>query len=263
MAERPTLCALLVVHNEEEVIEDALKSVTFCDEIIVVLDKCTDGTKKIAEKYATKLIEGAWEIEGERRNLGIEACPEGWILEIDADERIAKPLKEEILKVLPTAPDGQYLLPVQNYIGKRYVKHGWAGVFGTTKAKKFFKKGCKWWGMERAHAPNKLQGKTMEFNREFAEGEGLVHLLDKDLDDMTDRLQRYSSWMAQDLRDKVARGEREFPPLRNTIRRALTRFYKSYWHRKGYKEGKMGFHIAVMSALLIIFTDMKAQLENE
>ena len=37
------LSALIVVHNEEATLEDCIASVRFADEIVVVLDKCTDG----------------------------------------------------------------------------------------------------------------------------------------------------------------------------------------------------------------------------
>ena len=96
MAEEIFLSGLMVAHNEEEVIEEALKSLHFCDEIIVVLDRCTDQTASIAKKYATKVVEGGagdnFHIEGVRRNTGIEACKGTWVLELDADERISPEL---------------------------------------------------------------------------------------------------------------------------------------------------------------------------
>ena len=94
------LSGLMVAHNEEEVVEEALKSLHFCDEIIVVLDRCTDKTASIAKKYATQVIEGGkaedFHIEGVRRNTGIEACKGHWVLELDADERISPELATEI-----------------------------------------------------------------------------------------------------------------------------------------------------------------------
>ena len=251
------LSGLVVAHNEEEVIEDALKSLSFCDEIVVVLDRCTDGTKAICEKYTKNILEGAWEIEGARRNLGIDKCAHDWIVEVDADERVAEPLAKAIQDFVQTAPDGHCLLPVQNYVGDRLVQHGWAGSFGTTKAKKLFKKGCKIWGAQRAHPELELNGKAMEVGMDLGPGDGLVHLVDKDINDMVDRMQRYSDAMAQDWRD---RGHK--PKFKTSLRRAFTRFYKSYWARKGYKEGRYGFLLALMAGLTVIFTHLKAELES-
>ena len=79
------LSALVTVHNEEAQLAECLERLRFADEIVVVLDKCTDGSKEIASRFTGRLVEGAWDKEGERRNDGIAACSGVWIVEIDAD----------------------------------------------------------------------------------------------------------------------------------------------------------------------------------
>ena len=69
-----TLTALVVVHNEEAVLRDCLSRLDFADEIVVVLDRCTDGSRAIAGEFTDRLVEGAWEMQGDRRNTGIAAC---------------------------------------------------------------------------------------------------------------------------------------------------------------------------------------------
>ena len=66
----PRLSALVVAHNEEAQLADCLESLRFADEVVVVLDKCTDGSKPIAERYADRLIEGSWDLQGTR----LEVC---------------------------------------------------------------------------------------------------------------------------------------------------------------------------------------------
>ena len=85
-----SLSVLIVVHNEEQQLERCLKNISFGDELVVILDKCTDKSKQIAKKFTKKIFSGSWEIEGDRRNFGIKKCNCDWILEIDADERIPK-----------------------------------------------------------------------------------------------------------------------------------------------------------------------------
>ena len=48
------LSVLIVINNEEKQIEDCLKSVEFANEIVVILDKCTDNSEKIVKKYTKK-----------------------------------------------------------------------------------------------------------------------------------------------------------------------------------------------------------------
>ena len=57
------------------------------DELVVVLNKCTDGSDAIAALFTENLIEGSWDIEGDRRNTGLDTCTGDWILEVDADEK--------------------------------------------------------------------------------------------------------------------------------------------------------------------------------
>ncbi|MCH8112895.1 MAG: glycosyltransferase, partial [Proteobacteria bacterium] len=79
----PTLSALVVAHDEEAQLGQCLDRLKFADEIVVVLDRCSDGSEAIAQTYTDKVVEGAWPIEGERRNAGIDACPGDWIVEVD------------------------------------------------------------------------------------------------------------------------------------------------------------------------------------
>ena len=44
------LSALVVAHNEEERLDDCLARLGFADEVVVVLDRCTDASKDIAER---------------------------------------------------------------------------------------------------------------------------------------------------------------------------------------------------------------------
>ena len=94
-----TLSVLLIINNEEKQLEDCLKSVSFANQLIVVLDKCIDNSERIAKRFTKEIYSGSWEIEGDRRNFGISKCTCDWILEVDADERIPNNLKE-ILKPL-------------------------------------------------------------------------------------------------------------------------------------------------------------------
>ena len=100
MSDAPTLSALVVAHNEEAQLDDCLAPLRFADEIVIVLDRCTDGSKDIAEKFGAVIIEGAWPLEGDRRNTGIDACRSDWVLEVDADERVSTALAEEIRAVI-------------------------------------------------------------------------------------------------------------------------------------------------------------------
>ena len=76
---------------------------------------------------------------------------------------------------------------------------------------------------------------------------------------MIQRLDRYTSAKAIDLR----KSSKKLPPLWITVRRSLTRFYKCYITRKGYKEKGWGFLNATFAALFVLISYLKAKLEND
>lgn len=250
---RPRLSALVVVHNEEKNLPACLGALSFADEIMVVLDRCTDRSKLICDQYKARTLEGAWEIEHERRNAGIDACSGPWILEIDADERVTPALASEIADRLPSAEPGCYLIWFNNFVGSRHVAHGWGAYNGVSAKYALFAKGHKVWGKARVHPPITLTGAKGELTGR------IDHYVDQDLTDMFARLNRYSAAAALDLAD-----ENKIPSRWKTTRRFFSRGYKSYIARKGYKEGSMGVALALFSALYPVLSYLKSkELEKE
>ena len=246
----PRLSALVVAHNEERQLADCLEALRFADELVIVLDRCTDRSREIAAHYAQKLVEGAWEIEGPRRNAGIDACTGDWILEVDADERVPPALAREIRQAIANAPPGYFLIPYDNYIGTRLVRYGWGASWGVSATSRLFSKGAKRWGPQRIHPKLELHGLRRRLNTP------MVHYVDRNISDMLRRLDRYTTARAQDLRESGDIGTFSL-----NLRRIFSRFWKCYVARKGYREGPYGFLIALMAALYPILSYLKARLE--
>jgi glycosyltransferase involved in cell wall biosynthesis len=247
------LSLLVVVHNEENQLEDCLKALGFADERVVVLDRCTDGSKAIAGSYAERLLEGAWEREGPRRNAGIEACRGQWIFEVDADERVSEALGQEIRHVVQTSTFDWHEVAVDNYIGDRLVRWGWGGSFGTTAVPRLFRKGAKAWGTQHIHPSLVWHGQKGPRLQH-----ALRHYVDRNISEMIGRLDRYTTAHARDLRENGHPGS-----LMANVRRMFTRFFKCYVGRRGYREGKWGFLIALFAGFYPLLSYLKATLEPE
>lgn len=81
----------MIVKNEENFIEDCLKSVKpFAGEIVVVDNGSTDKTNDILKKYNCKIINGTQFDLDTARDLYLKEAKYPWILTIDADERMEK-----------------------------------------------------------------------------------------------------------------------------------------------------------------------------
>ncbi len=248
----PRLSVLVVAHNEAAQLVACLDRLTFADEIVVVLDRCTDDSRAVAARYTEHLIEGAWEIEGPRRNTGIEACTGEWIFEVDADERVSIALAEEIRQVIAHARHGYFLLPYDNYIGDRLVRHGWGASWGVSATVRLFSRGAKRWGDQRIHPGVELSGERRWLTTP------MEHYVDRDISDMIHRLDRYSTMRARDLRDSGDIGS-----LANNVRRLFSRFFKCYALRKGYREGGYGVLIALFAGLYPLLSHLKARYEAD
>jgi glycosyltransferase involved in cell wall biosynthesis len=247
----PRLSALVVAHNEEARLAGCLETLGFADEIVVVLDRCTDGSKTIAERFAHRIVEGAWDLEGPRRNTGIDACGGDWIVEIDADERVPPPLADEIRRTIVASPDDWHELAVDNYVGGRLIRWGWGGSFGTSSAPRLFRRGAKRWGDQRVHPSLTWHGR-----RGPRLSSPLIHHVDRNISDMMRRLDRYTTAKAGDLRQSGNPGS-----FAGNLRRLFSRFFKCYVSRRGYREGRWGFLVALMAGLYPLLSYLKATLE--
>lgn len=119
--ERQTISACLIVMNEAERLREALESVSFCDEVIVVDGGSTDGTQQVARDLGATLIEHPWPGYAKQRNVAIHAATSEWVLEVDADERISPGLAREIEEFLcdPPASLDMAILPLRDtFLGR-------------------------------------------------------------------------------------------------------------------------------------------------
>ncbi|MEK9725473.1 MAG: glycosyltransferase family 2 protein [Rhodospirillaceae bacterium] len=249
----PLLSAVISVHDEEAQLADCLETLGFADEIVVLLDKCTDGSEAVARRFTDRIVAGAWAKEGERRNAGIDACAGRWVFEIDADERVPADLAAEIRRTAETSAADWHEIPVDNYVGGRLVRWGWGASFGKAAYPGLFRKGVKVWGDQRVHPALTWSGRkgSMLTHR-------LVHYVDRNISDMIRRLDSYSTARAKDLRESGQVGS-----TATNVRRLFSRFFKCYVTRKGYREGGYGLVIAICAGLYPLLSHLKAKLEAD
>ncbi|HEX6738013.1 MAG TPA: glycosyltransferase family 2 protein [Vicinamibacteria bacterium] len=118
----PPLSAVLITRDEEERLPDALASVAFCDEIVVVDGGSVDGTCDIAAAAGARVIVNTpWPGYAAQRNLAVAAARYDWVLCLDADERVTPALQQEIQAVRAAGfsdCDGYRMPRVAFYLGR-------------------------------------------------------------------------------------------------------------------------------------------------
>ncbi len=253
MKRKKILSALVIAHNEEKKLASCLEKLLLADEIVIILDKTDDNSKSIAKKFKAKIYEGSWIMEGKRRNFGLSKCKGDWILEVDADEHVTPNLFSEIRKAIKKCDPGYFLIPFDNYIGKKRIRYGWGASWGVSAAPRLSYKGYKKWNInQKIHPSLSLKGKKYWLKNR------INHFVDDNINDMFLRLIRYSDEKAFDLVNE----KKNIPPFWITLRRGITRFLKCYISRRGYREGKWGFLIALMAFLYVVISYAKAELEK-
>lgn len=91
------ITAIIPTLNEEIHIQEAIKSVSFADEIIVIDSFSTDKTLEIAREFNVKIIKREFDDFSLQKNYAIDKAKHDWVYILDADERVTTEVKKEIL----------------------------------------------------------------------------------------------------------------------------------------------------------------------
>lgn len=234
------LSAVVLTKNEEKNIERCLKSLDFCDEIIVIDDYSTDNTKnqisKIKnqnDKLNIKIIEKHLNNDfAAQRNFGLNKASNEWILFIDADEEISGNLKLEIenLKFNFDA----YYLKRRDYFWNQELKYGEVKKVREQGIVRLVKKNSgTWMGTvhEVFHTANKV-GQINSF---------LNHYPHPTLKEFINDINNYSSIRAEELFNRGTKTN-----ILEIIFFPMLKFIYNYFLNLGFLDGSAGFTYAFM-----------------
>ncbi|MDP7692044.1 MAG: glycosyltransferase family 2 protein, partial [Vicinamibacterales bacterium] len=108
----PELSVVVITLNEAANIDDALASVAWADEIVVVDCGSTDDTVERARRHTDRVSHRDWTGYGAQKDHATELATHDWVLSLDADERISSELAAEIRSVLAQDPPSRgYRIP--------------------------------------------------------------------------------------------------------------------------------------------------------
>lgn len=244
------LSALVCAHNEEARLADCLRRLDFCDEIVVVADRCTDRTADIARQFGAHVIDGIFPLESQRKAAGLTACLGEWVLEVEADEHVEAALAYEIRAAIHGRPGGDWFdVPVDNFVGQTLVRRGWGAGLGDVMAPRLYRRRVKRWRAGRVDPTVVLDGRFAG-----ALETSLNRHADPDVGHMMVRLNRQTALRAQDLADAG-----EPSGLLRDIARGVRQFWTCYVWRQGVREGELGFLIATMAGLDAVLSGLRAR----
>ena len=123
------ISAVIIAFNEEKNIADAITSVAWADEILVVDSESTDRTREISESLGAKVLVKKWQGFSKQKQFAVDNAAHDWIFSLDADERTSGELKSEILRLKNTLENGLadgYKISRLTFYMNRPIRHcGW------------------------------------------------------------------------------------------------------------------------------------------
>jgi len=115
------ITAIIPTFNEQDHILQAIESVSWADEIIVVDSYSTDKTVELALEKKVKIIKREYQYSASQKNWAIPQAANDWIFLLDADERLSISLKDEILKWKTSTPkyNAYWIRRINHFMGKK------------------------------------------------------------------------------------------------------------------------------------------------
>jgi len=232
------LSAIVITRDEEANIADCLASVSFAREIVVVDSGSRDRTVERARAAGARVVESeGWPGFGPQKNRALDLATQPWVLSLDADERVTPELRAEILGVLqqPDAAGADaYSVPRRSSFCGQYMAHsGWY----PDRVVRLFRRGTARFSDDAVHEHLVTQGRTARLRGD------LLHTTYPDLETMLEKLNRYSTASA-----RMLHAEGRSASLSGAVGRGLWAFFRTYVLRSGWRDGRMGFVLAVSIA---------------
>lgn len=241
-----TITAVIPAKNEEQNIERCIKSVLWCDKILVICtgtDKTADMAKSLGATVVEKNKSDKDDFEELQRNLNWanKTATTDWILRIDADEVVTPELREEIQDILRLNVETAkcpnvvaYGIPrKQNFLGTFLTGGDWAYDRLTRLFKPQF---CKYDPIVKVHEQFQVNGSIGYLNN------ALLHYSHPDTKTLMRKFESYTSLEALELKEsKISAFLKLFfvPPYV---------FLRWMIYHHGYKDGWVGVKAGAMRA---------------
>ncbi|OAD44739.1 glycosyltransferase family 2 protein [Polaribacter atrinae] len=243
------ITAIIPTLNEEIHIADAINSVSFADEIIVIDSFSTDKTIEIAEKLHVKIIKRKFDDFSSQKNFAIEQATHSWIYILDADERVTAAVEKEILEAVNN-PNGFVGFYVRRafYFAKQKINYcGWQR---DKVVRLFLKEHCRYSGV--VHETIYTKGKLGFLKSK------IDHFGYRSYDHFISKINHYSSLKAKQLH---ANGKKV--SAFHLLIKPAARFFIHYVIRLGFLDGLAGLILAKILAYSVFTRYIKLWLLNK
>jgi len=239
MLKSTNISVVINTYNEAKYLKKCLSSVKdFATEVIVVDMYSKDHSVETAKSFGAKVYYHKWmPVVEQARNFALKKATGPWILLLDPDEYLTKPLKKELQKI-SRRPDINFVrLPRKNIIFGKWIRHSrWWPDYIT----RFFKKGTVKWQKEVHSQPlTSGNGITLLENERFA----IRH-------QHYDSIQKYVLWAlrySERQADELDKTNYKIK-ISDLVVKPIKEFCSRFFAASGYKDGIHGLVISILQA---------------
>lgn len=231
---KATLTVIIAAKNEGHQIGDCVNSVSFADEILVLDSGSTDDTAAKARSAGATVHITDWPGYGPQQQRGIVLAKSEWILSLDADERVSDILRQEIQAVISQPQFDGYRLPRHSSFCGVFMEHGgWRPDYTL----RLVRSQLAGFTDHFLHAHMTVNGTTGQLKS------SIVHYSYREMDDVLEKLNRYSRGAALDLQARQGSST-----LLKVLMKCFWSFIRTYFLKQGFRDGKMGLVLAIYNS---------------
>lgn len=228
----PKISAYIICYNEERNIADAVKSVLWADEVVVVDSFSSDRTVEIATSLGARVVQVPFEGFGKLRTAAIASTRYEWVFSLDTDERCTEAARDEIRRIV-AAPDANdaYYVPRRNVFMGRRIKH--CGWYPDYRQPQLFRRNAMTFDEAMVHEGYTVSGRTaymINFIWQYPY---------RDLSQLINKMERYSTLGARKLAER-GRSSSMFTAFTH----GAVAFIRIYLFKLGILDGWPGFVIS-------------------
>lgn len=225
---------LVLTLNGQKYLQNCLKSLDFCDQLLVVDSQSTDQTRQIAEDCGARFLINPWAGPKAQFDFAFAQINTPWVVSLDQDEILSSQLRQSIITVL-TDP-GEYsafLCPRTSFYFDRFLRHsGWypdflPRVFNLAQTKVH---------VSGPHYGFQVRGKTQKLTGD------IIHYPYENLQQHIEKINYYTQIAANEM---IQQGKKT--GVWTALGHGLARFVKIFIFKRGFLDGRAGLVLAINS----------------